>query len=1500
MEERYLYDVFLSWTGADRPVKNQIKAELEKNGFTVFDSDERCKSRFREECIEGVNRSRVYLLILSNAIANDPNLTGRGLFSEARGEMEAAHLAEARGTLNMIVLNISTLFSPSKDYLDYKENERFFSALTMGFSWVEEKQTFPKPLTLPTLEEIVGRAKYFIERRNAGDPVPSNAVTSAYLAEERIEHDPAFTGRKKEIEDVKRAFFEENKQVVVLSGLGGIGKTMLATEIAYEINAEKRAFCPQIVELPDILESAGGLEFADRILLKPGWRSVVNSAENERERRRLCFEILKDLPAHFLLVIDNYNSLTVPALLKLTDLHCKVLVTTRREGIRPPKDSVFVPPSVTSLDEESARKVFSDQSGIPESEIPRKGFRELLIRISGHTMVLCLLARVCREHRFDFDYLVKRFTEMSEEVEFVHNGTEQRQTVLGHLKTLFNMGNFNSEQIEILTTLCLISKGTMSETDLLKGLGHENRNHVIPLIDYRWLTSFEEGGAPMLGLHPLLSELVDVSFKPKAEDRCAQVAANYLLSNAEERQNGELTFHSACDLVDSLYFALLRLARNGGTLHGALFARYEGLSKLCLDAGEIVERGKMLGACLQGDQRALVSVNAQGAYLEQNPLAEEMYADFLRELGTLASDHKLVCRVLSETYAPIALCAPLRPALKRVLDDALRSAMAAGDDFAVFQLGTQSALLNGTSPQKLLNYSRKRVRSLKKTGDLYGEALWVGYYASIFQANDLSLGGILDGSLIEEMRKMISGEMTDRDVLKKGLLKLLRHPAAFLRLIGYNLKAENLSEDDPMKEVFRAMDRLSSRLADRGEIDVQLLYEMFQRLWAIQRAEGLTYRNIYQMTRGFLFLCELILPEGKKRELANLQLRSVPAQIGKGGEVDVVGLMSLRSGFAVISMTEDSGWTAAGEKLLREARDSMPMGEALAETIKQVADVYYEHGAFNSANRSRASQLYEEIFEWYAEHAPKSSDLFNVCMKLLLLGDDNSRGLEWLDRIKQVGEAACGQKSDNRADLACFYVNALVSMAKGTAIGRRLQFTAAMDRIFGRQREKLKTEIFERVASEFEALEGNFSDFTPQKQIEVLNRAYGTLVSAQDCAKEQCPSLFERFRKIFEAYTEKCAKTNKARFRLSRLYMQYTVCLFEYQQDTAHDDRAEKRARVCDADRRYLAAKMKCGVYEWFGILFLNYCNLHDVEYFTATQANTTKAWEGYYGTYLLRPHMLPWRYEKRMYRRLCAILKEIEAFELPEEAKTAYSEEEYARRRDGLRAQLRAFLHNQIYQFIKDNANKDLNIPSRRYRRARSFERLAALVFEQALAAGGEEKLEAQKETLFRTMEENARKVIRERKEVDRIISPHIRNVALREDALVPATDRILPEIKIEQNGNSAGYTPSSVKVWDQQAKPSEPEKKEVRINPLTERLMELLKKRAQAAPKEPSEKPAETPSETPAEERSEKPAETPSERPAETPAEGTSDLPSDPSDPPAGSDPNVPPSDTGTSDDT
>ena len=124
--KEYQYDVFLSFTGADRELKNTVKERLGEMGLSFYDSDLYCMGQFRSDYCEALDKSRVYLLLLTDNLRNDPMFTKRGRLTEVRRECELALELEGANELNIVILCMSEFFRFSDTYHDYYDQVGWF------------------------------------------------------------------------------------------------------------------------------------------------------------------------------------------------------------------------------------------------------------------------------------------------------------------------------------------------------------------------------------------------------------------------------------------------------------------------------------------------------------------------------------------------------------------------------------------------------------------------------------------------------------------------------------------------------------------------------------------------------------------------------------------------------------------------------------------------------------------------------------------------------------------------------------------------------------------------------------------------------------------------------------------------------------------------------------------------------------------------------------------------------------------------------------------------------------------------------------------------------------------------------------------------------------------------------------------------------------------------------------------------------------------------------
>ena len=163
--KEYTYDVYMSFTGADRDLKNDIARRLEDSGFKkVYDSDAYCKGQFRQDYMEALSKSKVFLMILSDNLRNDPAVTHTGTLSEVRKEIALACELEARNELNILILCTSEFFRFYNGYDNAGDTLGWlFYTHTRGFSYVVGATNENGVLTDLAFSSIESRARSLLK-----------------------------------------------------------------------------------------------------------------------------------------------------------------------------------------------------------------------------------------------------------------------------------------------------------------------------------------------------------------------------------------------------------------------------------------------------------------------------------------------------------------------------------------------------------------------------------------------------------------------------------------------------------------------------------------------------------------------------------------------------------------------------------------------------------------------------------------------------------------------------------------------------------------------------------------------------------------------------------------------------------------------------------------------------------------------------------------------------------------------------------------------------------------------------------------------------------------------------------------------------------------------------------------------------------------------------------------------------------------------------------------
>ncbi len=962
----YQYDVFLSFTGADREIKNQIREYLKNTlGLECYDSDSYCKGQFRPNFCEALDKSRVYLMILSDNLRNDPTIRDGGLFTEVRRESNLAAELEARGDLNIIILCISSFFKFSNGYRNYNDAIGWhFYTLTRGFSRIDGDISSGL-LDEAALTRIGLQATEFINARNSGTPILSQKP-QLEIATEKIIDNSVFTGREGELEKIDFAF-SGGARAVILSGMGGIGKTILAREFVNQCSQKFTLKCPQIVRLKDVdidendhLRTLVSAVNYNKLL----YDELKGLCEEDRFARKL--KALESLPEYILLVIDNYNSITDESLrLIMSRIPARLLITTRvnREELCENNQEV-VKLYVDGLDADSAYEMFCR---VARSEVDRAGFDEAYRLVRGHTITLSIMAKTMWKHRMSIDKLLVRLTDidaMSEKIDFSHNDSSRTDTVIGHLSSLYEMGDFDENSRRVLTNMALIADGRIATDTLLSILSLDNRNEINSLIENGWLEEYTLDGVDMLSLHPVLSQVINKRLCPTSETAGAMIE-HLLVSLA---RGGGVSFVDAQSAEDKIFFALMRLAQNEGRLNRRLWHLYVEYSHLMGNIENIEDRYKRLSKYLDAPSDIkLMQSYSDMVVLEQHPTRISVLAKYIENLEENAEDYKWVLRALSLTLQYIIGKEELRPFISSAIYRAISASVRAEDDFA-FADFVVIYVTSECRDSRIDSIINKHIRARKKENNRNGYIM----YAEYMLCYRVMLG---KGSIYKKTRDAMHDLINDD--YSEFTKIALRHPINSIRVNLIMSKIQRNEDLDQMTGVLSAMFTSINDLVDKGTIGAHKLFSAIKQLHFMHIKHGTTLQSLDRCTESFLTMISALPENIIRNELRELAVTPV-LNMESLSDSDFA---NLRTALLINRGLRDYSAVKQAQMLLfAERKIHSDEHHAVIAAKLQLATVYSAFGENNNA-----LHVLHELYESLLARDSERDMLSAVAMKLLEL-----------------------------------------------------------------------------------------------------------------------------------------------------------------------------------------------------------------------------------------------------------------------------------------------------------------------------------------------------------------------------------------------------------------------------------------------------------------------------------------------------------------------------------
>lgn len=321
-------------------------------------------------------------------------------------------------------------------------------------------------------------------------------------------------GRSQELEEIDKLFMDNN--IVVLTGVGGIGKSYLASAYSHKLNINneytiQQVFCDDVTNI-------------EEAVLKLKFENLKESGEDSLEAKLSNrIEALKNNLKPVIIILDN---VCCPA--KTTDFSCismktdqdnpvaycqhvRFIVTTRYTRF----SSSAAPLYIEALQQDELMSLYATHRFRNASaheaylEQNKETLSTLFSLVQNHTLIITLLAKLVLETGISETQLLNQLlVGLKLPLDAITISKDQRDyelSIYDILKVIFDLSNLSTDEINILTYLSLIPIDGI-DRDTFYRLSKTKRSYHQALVNKHWITVDEENFR--IHLHPLICETI--------------------------------------------------------------------------------------------------------------------------------------------------------------------------------------------------------------------------------------------------------------------------------------------------------------------------------------------------------------------------------------------------------------------------------------------------------------------------------------------------------------------------------------------------------------------------------------------------------------------------------------------------------------------------------------------------------------------------------------------------------------------------------------------------------------------------------------------------------------------------------------------------------------------------------------------------------------------------------------------------------------------------------
>jgi len=330
---------------------------------------------------------------------------------------------------------------------------------------------------------------------------PKHIIPKVLTKQVGLANDIDFVGRKEELQKVDE-LLNQNSMLLLLNGIGGIGKSTLAS---YYLNQKKDEFNYYgFIEVGEDIKSSFTSTLATALDLKPSkpddmFDEAMNKLQNLKGNKLLVFDDLKD--------IANQKK-EIDTILTLKNSGYKLLFTSRENH-----DNILQY-CLDVMNLNDAKELFLGY--YPTDEIEK--VNKILEYLDYHTLFIELTAKTLKEksHSLSLDTILEKF----KNGEFTAIKRTRKEDFNTYLNQLFTKDSIlmDEEILLFLKKLSVLPSVEISFEDLYKFLVCDNKESLeellVELVNNGWLIQTKNG----YKFHQILKEFILENHTPNFEE----------------------------------------------------------------------------------------------------------------------------------------------------------------------------------------------------------------------------------------------------------------------------------------------------------------------------------------------------------------------------------------------------------------------------------------------------------------------------------------------------------------------------------------------------------------------------------------------------------------------------------------------------------------------------------------------------------------------------------------------------------------------------------------------------------------------------------------------------------------------------------------------------------------------------------------------------------------------------------------------------------------------